>query len=369
MLTHFTFLPTSSPLPLADGYLKISDFGVSKIVADTDGVCLATSGTHGYLAPEIYSKTDPRGPHAHDSSVDWFALGVTLHEFLLGVRPFDASFLRSVGSATKPAHHVHCLSLLTRDPATSTMCKLFVSGLLQLNSECRTGALGFQDVQMQPWIESYAHKAKVIARELVPSYLPDVNNSCGVGSFANPSEVKAAEAAMAASAAVPDSEFAFFAFNNSLRRPAESRESITPFLTPSPSPSVIGSPPVQSRSREGSQGRTPSLTRLQPPSESSCKTNLLQTSSLLAKSLPSCIFDLAAAQSPMVAEDEADALAMSRLKVRVSAKVRGCFNPPDSKELIALKRSDGNRHADQEADVPVWQMAQHLKSSASCNTP
>jgi hypothetical protein len=55
--------------------------------------------------------------------------------------------------------------------------------------------------------------------------------------------------------------------------------------------------------------------------------------------------------------------------VRVSAKVRGCFNPPDSKELIALKRSDGNRHADQEADVPVWQMAQHLKSSASCNTP
>lgn len=38
--------------------------------------CDSSSGTHGYMAMEIYHPDHRHGPPA-----DWFALGVTLHEF------------------------------------------------------------------------------------------------------------------------------------------------------------------------------------------------------------------------------------------------------------------------------------------------
>jgi serine/threonine protein kinase len=77
------------------GYIKLTDFGVSKYFlgatpsaegdeGDGEGtpepmVCKSTSGTHGYMPPEIYFKG-----HLHGKPADYFAVGVTLHELLLG---------------------------------------------------------------------------------------------------------------------------------------------------------------------------------------------------------------------------------------------------------------------------------------------
>eukprot|EP00606_Chrysophyceae_sp_TOSAG23-5_P000412 GSChrysophyteH2.ASY1.ANO1.1531.1 assembled CDS len=77
------------------GYIKLTDFGVSKYFLgatpsaegdEGDGedtpepmVCKSTSGTHGYMPPEIYFKG-----HLHGKPADYFAVGVTLHELLLG---------------------------------------------------------------------------------------------------------------------------------------------------------------------------------------------------------------------------------------------------------------------------------------------
>jgi serine/threonine protein kinase len=41
----------------------------------------STSGTHGYMAPEVYIP-----PHKHGTTAEWFSLGVTLHEMLTGYR-------------------------------------------------------------------------------------------------------------------------------------------------------------------------------------------------------------------------------------------------------------------------------------------
>jgi Protein kinase domain len=38
----------------SDGYIKISDFGIAKFVFSPDFMCHSTSGTHGYLASEVY---------------------------------------------------------------------------------------------------------------------------------------------------------------------------------------------------------------------------------------------------------------------------------------------------------------------------
>lgn len=66
-----------------DGYVKLTDFGISA-TTEADGSYSGGSGTAGYMAPEMYSKT-----RKQKTPVDWFALGVTMWEFLTGHRPFD----------------------------------------------------------------------------------------------------------------------------------------------------------------------------------------------------------------------------------------------------------------------------------------
>jgi serine/threonine protein kinase len=74
------------------GNLKVTDFGVAKFIPS--GECRSTSGTHGYMSPEIYAPGHRHGPPA-----DFFALGVTLHELVVGSRPFDGMVLKAYANA------------------------------------------------------------------------------------------------------------------------------------------------------------------------------------------------------------------------------------------------------------------------------
>jgi serine/threonine protein kinase len=42
------------------------------------------------MAPEIYFPT-----HKHGKAADWFSVGVTLHEFVTGRRPFETAKLQA----------------------------------------------------------------------------------------------------------------------------------------------------------------------------------------------------------------------------------------------------------------------------------
>eukprot|EP00494_Astrolonche_serrata_P031096 UN31365 len=63
----------------SDGYLKITDFGFAKEVADkTFTLC----GTPDYLAPEIVTG------QGHGKGVDWWTLGILIYEMLASFPPF-----------------------------------------------------------------------------------------------------------------------------------------------------------------------------------------------------------------------------------------------------------------------------------------
>ena len=65
----------------SDGYLRITDFGVSRIVRDDNHQ--DTSGTPGYMSPEVICHKN------HTYTTDFFALGVMAYEFMLGRRPYN----------------------------------------------------------------------------------------------------------------------------------------------------------------------------------------------------------------------------------------------------------------------------------------
>ena len=64
----------------SNGYIKISDFELSKLIEDDRTYTMC--GTPGYLAPEIILNK------GYGLSVDWWAFGILLYEMICGVDPF-----------------------------------------------------------------------------------------------------------------------------------------------------------------------------------------------------------------------------------------------------------------------------------------
>jgi len=66
-----------------DGHIKVADFGLCKYLSTPELTTQTFCGTPEYLAPEVIRDEN------YDDAVDWWSLGVVLHEMIVGRLPFQ----------------------------------------------------------------------------------------------------------------------------------------------------------------------------------------------------------------------------------------------------------------------------------------
>ncbi|XP_051156962.1 cGMP-dependent protein kinase 1-like isoform X2 [Leptopilina boulardi] len=126
------------------GYLKLTDFGTSKIIGTSKSRTFV--GTPEYVAPEIILNK------GHDRAVDFWSLGVILYEILTGVPPFeDDNVLALYNKILKGINSTHNLRNI-KENATDMILKL-----LRNNPIERLGYLqgGIMDIRLHKWYSSF----------------------------------------------------------------------------------------------------------------------------------------------------------------------------------------------------------------------
>ena len=165
-----------------DGYVKLSDFGVSKYCPD--GICTKSSGTPGYMAPEMYRKG-----HRHSFPVDWFALGITMFELFTGGRkPYKDESLKQMAEVETKTVHISddgALGPVFVDLKKNEDVKLFdvpsgaidiIHDLCRKESKARLGANGVDEVKNHPWFSNFNFK-ELETLEMAPPFVPDTKKA------------------------------------------------------------------------------------------------------------------------------------------------------------------------------------------------
>mmetsp|Transcript_20477 Transcript_20477/g.42703 ORF Transcript_20477/g.42703 Transcript_20477/m.42703 type:complete len:365 (-) Transcript_20477:26-1120(-) len=165
-------------LIVTNGYLKLTDFGISMKLEDINA-CKARSGTMGYMAPEIIKSSS-----THGKPSEWFSLGVCTHEFLLGLRPFDAKKLAECrGGVTEELKDQMVLKELVASTVLSKEGADFVKGLCTLTTEGRLGTEGGSEaIRNHPWLAGY-DLASLRDQTATAPFLPNIKvANCDTGS-------------------------------------------------------------------------------------------------------------------------------------------------------------------------------------------
>ena len=144
-----------------NGYLHITDFGVARVLHENNKN--ETSGTPGYMAPEILFHKN------HSKPVDYFAIGVITYELMMGTRPYLGNNRKEIRDAViQKQVQVHPTDI----PATwSPDAGKFINSLLQRKPENRLGTNGIDDLKQHPWL-SDINWEKIRNKQAKAPFLP-----------------------------------------------------------------------------------------------------------------------------------------------------------------------------------------------------
>lgn len=147
-----------------DGYIKITDFGLSKQnILDNFGAS-SFCGTPEYLAPEIIENK------GHGKAVDWWSLGAIIYEMLTGLPPFYSKdrdkLFKNIRSGL-----IRYPTYLSKE-AINLLQSFFIK-----DSEKRLGSgiNGLNDIKFHPFFKNLDWDA-IYKKKIKPPFIPKISN-------------------------------------------------------------------------------------------------------------------------------------------------------------------------------------------------
>ena len=154
-----------------DGYLKLIDFGMAKIIKNGEK---ATSfcGTPEYLAPEIITG------EGHNASADWWSFGILIFEMLCGIPPFYCENNEKMYELILHAELKFPKKIPVSDNAKDLLKKLLIK-----KQNNRLGAQnGFAEIKVHPFFSGFNFN-DLLEKKIKPPYVPKLSGKLDVGNF------------------------------------------------------------------------------------------------------------------------------------------------------------------------------------------
>jgi serine/threonine protein kinase len=149
-----------------DGYCLLTDVGISTEMELGQELVFKHSGTHGFMAPEVYSVS------GHGTQSEWFSVGICLHVFATGQCPFKTAKELPPGGNER-------LPLLDKaKKPVSTECKELIRTLLHPDPAQRLTAAG---IKTHSWFNGFDW-LELEKQALKPPFVPDIRQAnCDTG--------------------------------------------------------------------------------------------------------------------------------------------------------------------------------------------
>ena len=146
-----------------NGYARITDFGIAKKNSEAKKNKGDTSGTPGYMAPEVMMGV----PHSYE--VDFFAVGIIAYEFMKGKRPYSGKNRKEI----KEEILMKQIGIKDEDiPEEWTKESVdFINQLLARKKENRLGFNSIKEVKDHPWIKYYPWEM-ILDKSLPSPFIP-----------------------------------------------------------------------------------------------------------------------------------------------------------------------------------------------------
>ena len=143
------------------GHIKLTDFGLSKLLDEEEQKTYTLCGTPEYLAPEIIFEK------GYDKTCDWFSFGVVLFEMLCGIHPFKQK---------KGKFNPQIYKMKIQIPENISKCaKDLIEKLLNSNPRERIGYNGSEEIMNHEFFKDIDFD-KVIIKQYKPPFIPKLDS-------------------------------------------------------------------------------------------------------------------------------------------------------------------------------------------------
>ena len=144
-----------------DGHIKISDFGLSKILNDNNNITYTLCGTSYYKAPEINLGK------GYNKMCDFWSFGIIMFEMICGFKPFDVKN----GNIIIDYDNLNIKFIdEIKDSSKDLILKLLV-----VNPEYRLGFNSIDDIKKHDFFKGIDFN-KVFEKKEIPPFIPQIQN-------------------------------------------------------------------------------------------------------------------------------------------------------------------------------------------------